>query len=432
MMGQRRLAGRDGTPGRRGLGIRGKLFLAFGAVAGLTVLASAVAFVSYDQVGRGLRGITETNLPAMSLSLRLAKSSADLAAAAPVLLAAGSEAERGRAVAALRADQRELGDTIDALAATSSGAPAATRARALLRDIAANLHVLDDIVVRRLALRNERTAMAVGVRDAHAALAAKLAPLVDDAGFDLSIGLQSATDAGDTKAIQQQLSELADKQLAALQAMSDLRADSNLVLGLLTEAANIPDKDLLPPLRDRFAAASGRVEKALTALGAMDSAGMLRQLSGELLRYGSGTPTIFDLRLRELEAVAAGEAALTANRNLNGGLTAEVAKIVAGSESEAGTAAAQSAATIARGRVLLGSIAVASLFVALAIAALYVGRVVRRMRALRASMAEIAAGKFGGTDSAGAARRDRRDGGGAGGVPRWHGAGARVGGGAGG
>ncbi len=54
----------------RGFGIRTRLFLAFGAVAALTVLASLVAFLSYNRVGDTLAAITERNMPAMSLPLR--------------------------------------------------------------------------------------------------------------------------------------------------------------------------------------------------------------------------------------------------------------------------------------------------------------------------------------------------------------------------
>src|ERR1700733_7040466 len=92
---------RVGIAHRRGFGIRAKLFLAFGGVAGLTVVAAAVAMLSYNTVGAALRGITEDNLPAMTLSLKLAKSSSEVASAAPAVLAAGDVHQRDTAVAAL-------------------------------------------------------------------------------------------------------------------------------------------------------------------------------------------------------------------------------------------------------------------------------------------------------------------------------------------
>jgi len=41
------------------LGLRGRLFTAFGVVAALTVLASGSAIVSYDSLGRSLGAIAE-------------------------------------------------------------------------------------------------------------------------------------------------------------------------------------------------------------------------------------------------------------------------------------------------------------------------------------------------------------------------------------
>src|SRR6516225_7479904 len=136
---------------RRKLGLRGKLLLAFGTVAALTVLASAVAVVSYDQVGRSLSAITGENLPAMSASLRLAKSSAEIASAAPALLAAINKRERDTEIALLESDQREL-------ATAPGGAATTAELRAAAAKMASNLAQLAMTVERRLSLRDERIA----------------------------------------------------------------------------------------------------------------------------------------------------------------------------------------------------------------------------------------------------------------------------------
>jgi methyl-accepting chemotaxis protein len=375
------------------LGIRGRLFAAFSMVAALTVLASAVAVVSYENVGRTLGGITESNIPAMSVSLKLAKSSAGIAAVAPALLAAADMKEHAATLAALQADQQELGRAIEALAATPGGIAATPPLRKLAGELAANLSQLATTVEERLTLRDERVAMAKQIRDSHAALSEALAPLVDDASFDLTTGLEGAADGAGAGKMKATLSELVDKQLTALQAMLDLRADSNLSLGLLIEAANIPGKEQLPPVRDRFNAAAGHLDKSLAALKSEQTAGALRAPLAKLLQYGRGDANIFDLRRRELDVAAAGEQGLAANRALAEKLEGTVAELVKHSEAAAKLAANDTAGAIARGRILLISIAVASMVLALAIGGFYVGgSVVRRLRLLRHSMTLIAAG----------------------------------------
>ena len=69
------------------------------------------------------------------------------------------------------------------------------------------------------------------LRKSHQKLAEKLAPMADDAGFTLTIGLQTAADNKDLEVVQKTLAALADNELASLQAILDLRAESNLHAG---------------------------------------------------------------------------------------------------------------------------------------------------------------------------------------------------------
>ncbi len=376
------------------MGIRIKLFVAFGAVAGMTLLASTIGFVAFGEVGRTLNLITEQNLPAISLSLRLTKSSAAITAAAPGLLAAQDGKERESVLALLQGSQQELTKAIEALAATKGGGEATVALRALAGEMAHNLAAIAATVEQRLKLRDQRIALVDRIRADHAAIAAKIAPLVDDAGFDLVTGLQGAADEnGDSAAIKEQLSALVDRQLATLQAMLEMRADANLVLGLLVEGASLPSKDLLPPLRDRFNAAAGHLEKSLAALKNEAATAALRDPVQRLLQHGKTESSVFELRRRELEAGTAGEQGLATNRKLAQSLEQAVGTLVGESEGAAKAAADTTGGAIDRGRILLASLAGASLLVALVLGVFYLGRnVVRRLASLRRSMSEIAAG----------------------------------------
>jgi len=387
------------------LGLGAKLFLAFGTVAMLTVLASAVAVISYQSVGQTLDGITGNSLPAMNLSLKLEQSSTELVSAAPALFAAESTAERDQAVSALQASQHMLEDAISALSAnTASGDadywvdPVAPKA------MADNLTQLSAAVEARLKLRDERIALDTEIRGAHETLTQKLAPLVDDVGFDLATGLAGAAHAPERGAMQR----FADTDLPALQALFALRADANLVLGLLTEAANIPDKDLLPPVEDRFVAASGHIDKSLASLAGIKGAEPLKGAVDALLRPGRGEHSIFAVRKAELEAFQKGQALVAANRKLATALEQQVTELVAANKSVAEDAAAQTTRALARGRMLLISLACLSIVAAVGIAGFYVGgHIVGRMKALCRSMGEIAGGNLeaaipkGGTDEVG-------------------------------
>jgi methyl-accepting chemotaxis protein len=391
------------TLGLKGsVGLRAKLFLAFGAVAGLTVLASAVAFVSYNAVGRAVSDIAGDSLPAMSASVRLAKSSAEIVSIAPALLAAHDIKQREATVAALQIDEKTLQQAIEEIGASHGEEQDVATLRDAAAQMSKNLNELAGAVQQRITLRGEIASVSAGVRAAHHAVDTAVAPLIDDASFDLVTGLQSTSSVKDASAAQKNLSDLADKQVVALQAMYDLRADSNLVLGLLTEGAGLASNDLLPPLLDRFTSATGHLEKSLAVLGHDQPADGLRRSVGELIQYGRGDKSIFALRKAELDIEAAGEAALTTNHKIASLLEEAVSNLVNRSENSAKAAAASTDAAIAHGRLLLISIAAVSLVVALVIGGFYIGRsVVLRLSALRNSMAEIAGGNLEATIPAG-------------------------------
>ena len=386
----------------RDFGIRTRLLLAFAIIVGLTVLASSLSFVAFGDVGRMMASITGGNLSAMSLSTRLERTSASIAAGAPSLLAASDSKGRQSAMAGLSGAQRELAEVIGALATAPGGSTSTDELRRVASEIGNNLDQLAAAVEQRHTLKREREAMVERIRAVHADVAAKLAPFADDAAFDLVTDLQSAASESNPTVLRQNLTNLAERGFPSLQAMLDLRADSNIALGLLTEASSVPSREFLVPIKDRFSAAAGRLERSLSQLKGTASAEALRGPVMALLAFGRENRNIFSLREQELKADEAGTALVAANRALGQRLEQQVAKLVKASETSAREAAADAGQAIDRTRTLLIAIAGASLVIASIIVIFYVGRnVVRRLTSLRKSMAEIAAGNLDAAVSAG-------------------------------
>src|SRR5579872_6911505 len=97
-------------------GLRGRLFTAFGAVAALTVLASAVAMISYGSLGESLGAITTKSLPEITRASDVVKAADEVAAAAPRFLAAADPAERENAARAIATGRENLAKSIGTLA----------------------------------------------------------------------------------------------------------------------------------------------------------------------------------------------------------------------------------------------------------------------------------------------------------------------------
>ncbi|MFZ5733835.1 MAG: methyl-accepting chemotaxis protein [Pseudomonadota bacterium] len=367
------------------LGLRGRLFLAFGVVAGLTVLASVSAIYSYGRIGHALFVVTEKSLPDIARTAKVVKAEGDVASAAPSLLAATDAAGREEASKALVSAREALTRAIDALGAEDARKFGETNSRML-----ENLDRLAKAVTERQTIAANRIKLVAELRGAHQKLAEKLAPMADDAGFTLTIEMQGVK-LEDMAVVQKTLSALADKDLPKLQAILDLRAEANLMLGILVEAADLPTLDLLPPVRDRFNATSGRIDKALKIL--KDDA--VTKLFETFLAFGKRENNVFDLRKKELEGSIAAMKIVMDNRSLAKAFGEQVADLEKRSEAAAGVAVSDSQAAITQGRLILIAIAVTSLVVAFLIGWFYVGRgVVRRLSGLQGSMKAIASGNL--------------------------------------
>ena len=377
-------------------GLRGRLFTAFGVVAALTVLASSSAIISYDSLGRSLGAIAEKSLPEITRASEVVRAAGEVAAAAPRLLTATDAVEREQALKVLTATRQELTQTISALAAEDAGRLNKTADRILV-----NLDRLVQSVTERQTIAASRDALVASLRKAHQKLAEKLVPMADDAGFTLTMGLQTVADKKDLEDVQKTLAALSDNELVSLQAILEMRAESNLILGILVEAADLMSADLLPPVKDRFTAAARHLGKAASTFNDPE----MSKLVDELVKTGKDGGNIFELKQRELVAAKTGANVVMENRALAQEFEKEVASLGKRSESAAAAAVRESEAEIRQGRIILICLAFASLATALVIGWYYVGRgVVRRLVRLQTSMKSIAAGDLraeiatGGTD----------------------------------
>jgi class 3 adenylate cyclase/phosphoglycerate-specific signal transduction histidine kinase len=257
------------------------------------------------------------------------------------------------------------------------------------------------IIVARESLQAKRERMAAAVNVSHDALLQILAPMVDDAAFELVMTSEEVTSES-TEAI----TGLVEGGVNRLRVLLSLRAKANLAAGLLNEAAGVPDPSLLQPLRERFIAATNHIERLVADIPGDIDDGSVRDLAKALVAFGRNEENIFDLRRGELLQVAAAEASLEANRVLALRLGEEVAKLVTAAQLSSDAAAEHSAKAIGNGKLLLLLITGISATGATLIVLYYVApRIVKPLENITAAMSDLA----GGDTSADIPYRDRRD-----------------------
>jgi class 3 adenylate cyclase/phosphoglycerate-specific signal transduction histidine kinase len=290
-------------------GIKAELFMAFGAMAMLTAVASAVAWYSFTEIDRAERRINEEGIVGMAASLRLAEKSAELTALAPAVIASRNEEEQIQ-------EHVKLVQKIDELSALTAGlkttAVAESRFANLIEiegKIAAELNALDEAVGRRLRLGAQKKTAVADLAALQDKLQNVLEPLVDDAGFDLVINSERMT-AKSKEAI----NGLVEGGVNVLQALLTLRAVGNQAAGLLVEAAYIDDPALLPPIHEQFSAAAAAIERNLKALPQSVRNERLSQASEALVALGSRADNVFEARSREFRTAGGTQGTLPVNR----------------------------------------------------------------------------------------------------------------------
>src|ERR1700745_3039110 len=153
---------------RSRFGIKAKLFLAFFSLAGLTAVASAVAWYVFHDVDRAVRRVTTESVPGIIAPLSAAQRSAEIAAAAPALMAIGSQEERVLEGAKLEERARALRALIDDLIASNVPQERTIALPNIESETTEKLKELNASVEKRLHLEAERQAVVRGLSAAHA------------------------------------------------------------------------------------------------------------------------------------------------------------------------------------------------------------------------------------------------------------------------
>ena len=315
---------------RSRLGLSARLYIAIAGAVALTLAASIVAWFAFVELGQHQRRITREHIPSITDSLRLAGRSSLIAATAPALISATTEAERAAVIATLR----DQGTALNALIARLQEEIAAERSApeddVLIAGIgttsaglSARLDELSEVVARELAIRSDLSRKVDRAAMLHRSLVEMLTPLLDDATMYLATGYRSLRDA----APQPPATRFSDRTILTYAAMSQLSIEANLIGALLGEATDLQDPSLIAPLVERFQSAADRFQRAIQTIGP-GGLQSVQETAGSLIALGLGEDNVFDLRRRLLAEEQAAVAIVDEARKTAASLTSNVDELV--------------------------------------------------------------------------------------------------------
>jgi len=281
--------------GRRMMGVQARLLLAFGVVAGLTVLAGGIGWFSYTRVGDSVNTVAQTHIPRMRAASQVARHSAALSAAAPVLASADSQTERRAALERLNTRAKEIKSQLSQLHAD---AEATSRVRSQVERLSSTITTLDTAVEKRLQARDEVAGTVENVREHHRDLLTALEPRARQAKSALLDGSGRAS-----RKSSEALQGLVQENLGELRDLLVLIADANRIMALLGLAQGAEFPAALNPVKEDLTAAAEKMDKQLDVVPAGGDTRMIRVAADMLRRAATGEKNVVKLKKRALRGV---------------------------------------------------------------------------------------------------------------------------------
>ena len=375
---------------RGGLGIRAKLFFAFAAVSGTTVIAGIAAWLMFAQIRDLFHGVAGRSIPDIVGTLGLQTETQALAGAAPTLLAAKTPAQEQRDVADLKGRQEVIAKRLDAIAAARTDQASIDRLKTQIAAMNGKLAALDRAVADRLKLSAHGEEIVKAAQDAQAKINDVLLPAAEKAQADIT--MVSMSIGGDANQSMMTLLKLVSTQVPVSQGFADLLGFVNLAGSFTDRAAVAPNVESVAALEKSYRAMSARVEEKLDIVETLQPTQGLRKATEAWLKAGADD-TIFDNRRKEIAAGQFGQTLLDETRGLADQLASEVAGQVETVISTTKSATDRSDDAINFGTFVMLMIAGVSVAGAALFVWFYIGRnLVARLVGLENTMTRLAAG----------------------------------------
>ena len=365
-----------------------QLYIGIGGAVALTVAASLVGWFSFDRVGDAQSDVNEGRVPEVVAAFGVARYSSALVAAAPRLTAAATPEDFALASDEITVAHEAFEEELAVLEQRDADDERFERIRSRADTLLLNIEAIKSEMSEVFELTDRREALQVELMGLRARLDEILLPAIDDQLFYTITGYREL---GDPPADRQE--HFTAFEFGRYGYLAELQADANIATQLLASAFSLSDASFIEPLRERFEAATSRIERSLSALEESPFRAEVASIFAQLFELGIGEQSGFDLFDRELRLAAQQVDLLARNRDLAVELVAEVDGLVGTANIAVQEATRASSQATLTGRTLLLAISAISIGGAFLIAWLYVGRVLlRRLELLSGWMLRMAGG----------------------------------------
>jgi signal transduction histidine kinase/DNA-binding response OmpR family regulator len=361
--------------------IGGKLLIAFGLIAALSIGATFLSLMRFNQIESVLYGLVEVSMPALKLSMDVQSRASDVIETAGEVGNAQDDIERFNGMATATERIGILWQAIEKLRAIVADEQTMLPIQALVASIDSQVGDLNRTVGDGISASQAPARIFQQVGTTTTAANTAFASLLD------KLNAAEATPPGTT-------------QSTRLAELHDLRSDFNDAVRIMISVRQANSGDALSALRKQFDETFNEVETGLAKLkqdpdAARDAVDAVAAATQGLAAHATGSAGIFALREQFLR-VRTSIGSITRSLKADGTKLREmVSTIVADAEKQAAESQQASTSAIDTSRIWLLLITLSTLIIAGLIVWLFVHRyVVWRLDALADSMLGIARGNL--------------------------------------
>ena len=365
-----------------------KLYVGIGGAVAMTLAASLVGWFSFNRVGDVQKRVNEGSVPELVAAFGVAQYGGVLANAAPSLAAAVTPMELFQQSQQIDQTVLQFEERMAVLEQSDSDDAGVARIRESADTLIANIAEIRREVSERFDITEQRTVQQAELVNLRAQVSDVLVPALDDQLFYTLTG-HSELDASPAPRSE----HFSEDEVFRYRRLAELEADANITSDLLASAFAVSDQSLLEPLRERFEAAAGRIDRNLLALQGTQFHADAAPIFSRLRELGLGPENSFDLAASDFTIIQHHQELLDQNSQLSVTLVSEVDSLVNASRDRAAEATTASEQAIITARTLLLGISAFSIVGALFIIWFFVGKaLVRRIALLSDWMRRMAGG----------------------------------------
>lgn len=376
------------------LGIRGRFFLAFGALSAFILLASIVNWVSYNRLGNELNSVVEGNIRTLGVIADLKEAGTKITLVAPNLLAATDEQGRHKISEELNLNITNMTDLLSKISSVTQDNAAQQIHLKQTEVLKVTLAELDRNVSQKQEIQQRKVSANQRLRWVASRFLTEINTLTENVQLDLFSRINQ--DLPDSWMVIANFSKKSISEInAELQILYRIKADTNLLISLVDRAQHLPDLNSLIATQIHAEEIAQRIQHDLKTVKDLQDIQPLKQTVENIVFLTRGDNNMFTLRSKERAIQESGQLLLTQVREKLDHLNQLIAIQTDKTEKAAQSSVNNARETISTGRTWMLLMVTASLLFSILVVWLYVGRnMVARITSLDASMRSIANGNL--------------------------------------